>query len=97
MKTDKLSLFVVAALTVLLGMLIGVPATADPFVEQEFAPVEVTDEDGAGEGYVVVMVNAFINQTTKDDIIDLVVWGFVLILIISVIGYVVTRLRGNGN
>jgi hypothetical protein len=40
--------------------------------------------------------NTLIDNTTKTDIIDIVVWGFVLAVIVGVLGYVIRSLRGRG-
>ena len=38
--------------------------------------------------------NVLVDNTTKADIIDVVVWGFVLAVIVGVLTYVVRSLRG---
>ena len=38
--------------------------------------------------------NVLIDNTTKADIIDVVVWGFVLAVIVGVLTYVIKSLRG---
>lgn len=38
--------------------------------------------------------NVLISNDTKDDIIDIVVWGFVLAVIVGVLTYVLRSLRG---
>jgi len=40
-------------------------------------------------------VNTLIDNTTKTDIVDVVVWGFVLAVIVGVLGYVIRALKGN--
>jgi len=43
-----------------------------------------------------MMENALIDNTTKDDIIDVVVWGFVLAIIVGVLAFVLRSFRGRG-
>ena len=38
--------------------------------------------------------NVLVDNTTKADIIDVVVWGFVLAVIVGVLTYVIRSLRG---
>jgi len=45
---------------------------------------------------ILVFENTLIDNTTKTDIIDIVVWGFVLAVIVGVLGYVIRSLRGRG-
>ena len=38
--------------------------------------------------------NVLISNDTKDEVIEIVVWGFVLAVIVGVLSYVIRSLRG---
>ena len=38
--------------------------------------------------------NVLISNETKDDVIEIVVWGFVLAVIVGVLSYVIRSLQG---
>jgi len=40
-----------------------------------------------------MMENALIDNSTKDDILDVVVWGFVLAIIVGVLAFVLASFR----
>ncbi|GAG73241.1 unnamed protein product [marine sediment metagenome] len=41
-----------------------------------------------------VYENVLISNETKDDVIEIVVWGFVLAVIVGVLSYVIRSLQG---
>jgi hypothetical protein len=43
-----------------------------------------------------IFEQTLIDNTTKADILDIVVWGFVLAVIVGVLGYVIRSLGGRG-
>ncbi len=37
--------------------------------------------------------NTLIDNTTKSDILDIVIWAFILIIVLSLLGYVVAKMH----
>jgi len=94
-NSNPLKAWFLALVLVVFMTFAAAAATAEEPVQSDSVGLDLGDaEDGeVGYGEVSIFVEALINQTTKDDIIDILVWGFVLIIIISVLGYVIKKLR----
>jgi hypothetical protein len=43
-----------------------------------------------------MFVETLIDNGTKADILDIVIWAFVLIIILSLLGYVVAKMHDHG-
>jgi len=84
------ALLMASVLTVFLTVVVAMNAVSS---SSYVAPTVTFGDESDGFGVVAVEHSEFINQSLKDEIVALIVWAFVIIIIISICGYIVMQLR----